>query len=214
MLQNQNGRSMIEMLGVLAIIAVLTVAGIAGYTKAMAKIKVNKCIQQMTQIAQHTRIAFGSQRNYSGLGEGEDVPNVMFTADLAPKEMLTLDSNGEYTKPYVFKNPFNGLVTMRYADQSIAGDNMAFIVRYEGLTKAGCIGLASADWSGANGSGFVGLTINQDMPADLLLSTCTPTPVNQRGTATYCTKRGPMPVAAATGGCINQHGNFVEFKFY
>lgn len=38
----ENGRSMIEMLGVLAIIGVLSVSGIAGYSKAMEKFKRNK----------------------------------------------------------------------------------------------------------------------------------------------------------------------------
>ncbi len=42
MKQEQNGRSMIEMLGVLAIIGVLSVGGIAGYSKAMMKFKINK----------------------------------------------------------------------------------------------------------------------------------------------------------------------------
>ena len=44
MIKNENGRSMIEMLGVLAIIGVLSVGGIAGYSKAMMKYKVNKTI--------------------------------------------------------------------------------------------------------------------------------------------------------------------------
>lgn len=42
----ENGRSMIEMLGVLAIIAVLSVGGIAGYSKAMEKFKVDKAIEE------------------------------------------------------------------------------------------------------------------------------------------------------------------------
>ena len=41
----ENGRSMIEMLGVLAIIAVLSVGGIAGYSKAMLMWKMNKAIE-------------------------------------------------------------------------------------------------------------------------------------------------------------------------
>ena len=41
----ENGRSMIEMLGVLAIIAVLSVGGIAGYSKAMLMWKMNKEIE-------------------------------------------------------------------------------------------------------------------------------------------------------------------------
>ena len=39
---DQNGRSMIEMLGVLAIIGVLSVGGISGYSRAMAKYKLTK----------------------------------------------------------------------------------------------------------------------------------------------------------------------------
>ena len=41
----ENGRSMIEMLGVLAIVGVLSVGGIAGYSKAMEKFKVNKIVE-------------------------------------------------------------------------------------------------------------------------------------------------------------------------
>ena len=42
MMKNENGRSMVEMLGVLAIIGVLSVGGIAGYTMAMNKYKANE----------------------------------------------------------------------------------------------------------------------------------------------------------------------------
>ena len=47
--ENQDGRSMIEILGVLAIIGVLSVGGIAGYSKAMMQIKINKTIEQITE---------------------------------------------------------------------------------------------------------------------------------------------------------------------
>ncbi len=46
----EQGRSMIEMLGVLAIIAVLSVGGIAGYSKAMEKFKVNKLVQEYNDL--------------------------------------------------------------------------------------------------------------------------------------------------------------------
>ena len=42
MMKSENGRSMVEMLGVLAIIGVLSVGAIAGYSKAMSKYKLNK----------------------------------------------------------------------------------------------------------------------------------------------------------------------------
>ena len=41
-MKSENGRSMVEMLGVLAIIGVLSVGAIAGYSKAMFKYKLNK----------------------------------------------------------------------------------------------------------------------------------------------------------------------------
>ena len=49
MMNNENGRSMVEMLGVLAIIGVLSVAGIAGYTMAMNKYKANEILNLASQ---------------------------------------------------------------------------------------------------------------------------------------------------------------------
>ena len=48
---NENGRSMIEMLGVLAIIGVLSVGGIYGYTVAMRKYKANEIAQTLSMLA-------------------------------------------------------------------------------------------------------------------------------------------------------------------
>ena len=49
MIKNENGRSMVEMLGVLAIIGVLSVAGIASYTMAMNKYKSNEILNLASQ---------------------------------------------------------------------------------------------------------------------------------------------------------------------
>lgn len=47
---NQDGRSMVEMLGVLAIVGVLSVAGISGYIKAMNEYRISKVITDYTSI--------------------------------------------------------------------------------------------------------------------------------------------------------------------
>lgn len=213
MIQNEQGRSMIEMLGVLAIVGVLSVLGLAAYNKAISKHKSNQTIQYIAQIAQQTRIAFGSQRNYTGLGSSVDeIRNVMFTADLAPKEMLVnIDENGEYVEPYIFKNPFKGEVSMRIADQSIVNDRMAFIIRFENLPKAACIDIATSVWGNAGSSGFVGLTINQ--ANTLLAPTCVSSPREQKESAVHCGKKSVMSAVAAANACL-QHGNYIEFKFY
>ena len=49
---NEQGRSMIEMLGVLAIMERMSVGGIAGYSKAMAKFKPIKLLTRLTRFPQ------------------------------------------------------------------------------------------------------------------------------------------------------------------
>ncbi len=57
-MKSENGRSMVEMLGVLAIIGVLSVGAISGYSKAMFKYKLNK---QTTQIGYILDYIIGNQ---------------------------------------------------------------------------------------------------------------------------------------------------------
>jgi len=52
---NENGRSMVEMLGVLAIIGVLSIGGIAGYTLAMNKYRANEIVNAVVQAAVECR---------------------------------------------------------------------------------------------------------------------------------------------------------------
>ena len=55
-MKSENGRSMVEMLGVLAIIGVLSVGAIAGYSKAMMKYKLNKQTEQIGSILDYANI--------------------------------------------------------------------------------------------------------------------------------------------------------------
>ena len=49
-MNNESGRSMVEMLGVLAIIGVLSIGGIAGYTIAMNRYRANEIIDTATKL--------------------------------------------------------------------------------------------------------------------------------------------------------------------
>ena len=95
----QNGRSMVEMLGVLAIIGVLSVGGIAGYSKAMTKFKINKSMDQISMLVANIRTLFSGQRNYSGLNNANAV-----SFGIIPNEM---DGGGG-----VITNAFAGNVTI------------------------------------------------------------------------------------------------------
>ncbi len=62
-LQNETGRSMVEMLGVLAIIGVLSIGGIQGYTYAMNKYRANNVLNEMNIASLHLATTLLSSRN-------------------------------------------------------------------------------------------------------------------------------------------------------
>jgi len=142
MRNNENGRSMVEMLGVLAIIGVLSAGGLAGYSKAMFKHKLNTTMEQVTMLVTNIRTAYGSQRLYTGL-------------NLAQARQLgavpaSIGADG--------KNPFKGSIVIGTSKaRSTAADHTAFLVTYSGLPKEACIALATADFGGGAGSGFIGV---------------------------------------------------------
>ena len=94
----QYGRSMIEMLGVLAIIGVLSVGGIAGYSKAMEKWKVNKAMEDYSDIIRglleyRENILKNNPDRQTGLTD------VMQAAGLVPESWLKISTMG-FHDPY------------------------------------------------------------------------------------------------------------------
>ena len=69
MKQFENGRSMIEMLGVLAIIGVLSVGGLSGYTMAMNRHRANQILDYATRVAMSFKTSPDgeSNKNISGV---------------------------------------------------------------------------------------------------------------------------------------------------
>ena len=144
----QNGRSMVEMLGVLAIIGVLSVGGIAGYSKAMTKFKINKSMDQISMLVANIRTLFSGQRNYSGLNNANAV-----SFGIIPNEM---DGGGG-----VITNAFAGNVTIGTAAAVDKGDtNAAFTIKYEGLGQEACVTMATSDWGSGSSSGLVNMTVS------------------------------------------------------
>lgn len=144
---NENGRSMVEMLGVLAIIGVLSVGGIAGYSKAMNKYKINKTTDQVSMLVANIRTLFSSQGNYEGLNNAQAikfgvVPNDMYNAASTSSDI---------------KNAFGGDVFIAASGGRQANDNEAFVVVYSGLSAEACVTIATGDWGSGQASGLIGI---------------------------------------------------------
>lgn len=181
----QSGRSMVEMLGVLAIIGVLSVGGIAGYSKAMAKFKLTKAMDQVSTTVTNIRTLYSGQPNYDGL-----TTTVAIQMGAVGAEMLNGVAAASATKAY---NAFNGEVTVAAADS-----NRTFTVKFDGLGKEACVALATADWGSGSGSGLVSVTTG---------------PTKKEGTTAAATL--PLKLADAAAGCSdNADKNSVEWKYY
>ena len=145
----QNGRSMIEMLGVLAIIGVLSVGGIAGYSKAMMKYRINKTIEQITLIAGNVRTFFAPQGNYEGLASATaNGKKIIQKAKLVPDEMW--DGNDIKT------------VFGQAALYSVDG---GFRILLNKLPIEACIEISILDW-GNIASGIYSMTLDDGSTED------------------------------------------------
>ena len=150
---NENGRSMIEMLGVLAIIGVLSVGGIAGYSKAMNKFKTNKVADNVSMIVANIKTLYAQQKDY---GTGDKALTTAKAIDLGviPDELIKSGTGGDK----VLKNAYNGDVFIK-ASNSTTGEtgNRAFVIVFDGLSKEACITLATNDWGSGFSSGLIAL---------------------------------------------------------
>ena len=156
---NQNGRSMIEMLGVLAVIGVLSVAALSGYQKAMMKHKINKTVHQMAQIVNNTRTAFVNAQNgqypYAIFGKDKEESREGMRKALAlhvfPDEMIV-----NAVTPEV-RNAYKGEVYIITEDEG-----ETFEVVFEDLPKEASVSVGTMDWGTADVTGLQEVLINDE----------------------------------------------------
>ena len=194
---NENGRSMVEMLGVLAIIGVLSAGGLAGYSKAMFKHKMNSTLDQITMLVTNIRTMYGTQDNYEDLTAAQAIQLGIIPAAMKNGSALV--------------SPFKGPVTIatsKASNATGAPDNTAFVVKYSGLPSEACINLATAEWGTGAGSGFIGVkaTASGDASADGAYVGTTFDSSRAEGV--------PYKVGDAITACGNANTSSVSFKFY
>ena len=202
-LEKENGRSMIEMLGVLAIIGVLSVGGIAGYSKAMNKYRVNKTIEQITLIAGNVRAFFAPQKNYQDFSD----KTVLRKAKIIPDEMW--DGNN-------IRDIWGNIISIGSYDN----DKHYYISLYR-LSEEACIELATKDWANIQNADAIQAGADSDTAnftdclnggEDVITAEDIETCIN---TAVVCKNKFiPIDAAAlACGACEDENGCFVSISF-
>ncbi|GHU01734.1 hypothetical protein FACS1894186_5040 [Alphaproteobacteria bacterium] len=147
--KTQEGRSMVEMLGVLAIVGVLSIAGISGYSMAMNKYRVSRVLDQVQLLSVSIRTLYASQSSFTGI-----TPAQLYQMQIIDN---TICKDSACTAPV---NAFGGSLTIAGGKSSAAGtDNDVFVLTYGGLPVSACVNLATADW-GSTSSGLARIEIN------------------------------------------------------
>ena len=131
----QCGRSMVEILGVLAILGVLTVACIAGFSKAIAKYRVNTIKDQMTMLVSNIKTTYGKFPSYAGLEN-----KVALEAGVVPKDMAV------GTRENIIRNNFSGNVYIETRHSPKKVHEGAFRITHEGLSDEACVALATTSF--------------------------------------------------------------------
>ena len=230
---NENGRSMVEMLGVLAIIGVLSVGGIAGYSKAMNKYKINKTTDQVSMLVANIRTLFSSQGNYGDLDNAEAIKFGVVPNDMIKTKKETTPGAKPGDKPTTttttsLANAFGGAVTIA-ADKARDGDassNEAFTIRYDGLSSEACVTVSTGDWGSGQASGLIAIgagetgTLTTAMMTALMTDGGTPAAAAKVVTAQPGVKASPTPISvsnavtACDGAQNSGSGYSVMWKYY
>ncbi len=226
---SENGRSMIEMLGVLAIVGILSTGAISGYSKAMLKHKTNKTVELITQMSMGIKTAFSTQKNYSGSGNIDTLNKLgIIPSNIIKEERINLNNtpglgngggrggrigigtglgnpNTQIADRIVntCSNPFNGEIEVVEADKKETDDQKAFIVRATNLPTEACSTLVSLIWSNSDESLVsVGINTEDDMQS----------PECESSDTLFCGDED-VSVAEIISACNNNTNN-VAFKFY
>ena len=145
----QSGRSMVEMLGVLAIVGILSIGGIAGYSKAMEKYKISALTDQVSMLVANVRTLYSGQADF-GAGANALTNAIAIGARAVPENMI---SSTDAVNGLI--NSFNGAVIVRVDP----ADVRQFQVEFQGLPRAACVTLLTADW----GQGVQSLEANNTL---------------------------------------------------
>ena len=154
---NENGRTMIETLGVLAVIGILTVGGLGVVNKAVRSQKKGQVIAEATNLAAVTK-KLACQYSDSYGADDDDVHDgaygqFLYKSDAYPKG-LTYDTSGKY---------YTGSLDVKYYLGAYKYDGKRyFYIKISVLDADACVEVASHDWGGYNSTGIVGVAIGSD----------------------------------------------------
>lgn len=150
---NQNGRSMVEMLGVLAIVGVLTVGGVSLVHNA-------NVVRQETQLAADVAQLGAVAKKLSCQYETAygTYTNLLNKSEAIPVHMK-YNASGDYIE------------AAQDTSITVTGNTSYFVITVSGLDDGSCLKLATTNWGNRHSNGCLGVSIGSDDVSACMQST-------------------------------------------
>ncbi len=157
----QSGRSMIEMLGVLSIIGILTVGGFSLVSKTVSENRINKVIDEVSDLARRTRVVFREfiydcKHNGSGTcNDNSDMSEYIHNAKAYP-DVLEWDNSKKY-----FLDDEDVEMSISFKKKN---DVEYYVLKIAAMTDEICMAIANGQWGSAATNGFAGISFDNTDP--------------------------------------------------
>ena len=197
----QNGRSMIEMLGVLAIIGILSVGGFSLVNKMQGANEVNKILDELSTLATKSRVVI---RDYDGAAGA--INKYICTSKAIPDEFweaMELDSDGKCTD-----SDFVGSGDILYKVYYI-GDKVVYAIEASNLSEEACMQIATTNWGGPGTSGFIGMSVGDSYSA---VNGSIKNGGENMGIVGNIKFPAPMPISRAAKSCYDGVAIYLSFR--
>ena len=201
---NQNGRSMIEMLGVLAVIGVLTVGGFSLVGKVSTSHRANTLVDEVGALANRTRTIF-HEFVIDKTSENQvdtDMNQYICEARAYPESLEpTLSDNKCAAGSFTDKDDAKFDV-IRYRDTTTKIDY--YYIKVSQLDKDLCMALSQSSWGSPSINGFLGICVG----------TCTDGGIVGTTNGTYIATNGAkMALDDSVMACSSDTDNAVFLTF-
>lgn len=179
---NQNGRSMIEMLGVLAVIGVLTVGGFSLVGKVSTSHRANTLVDEVGALANRTRTIFHEfvvdKTSENQVDTDMNMNKYICEARAYPESLEPTLSDNSAAGSFTDKDDVKFDVVHYRSDKKID----YYYIKVSQLDKDLCMALSQSSWGSPSINGFMGICVG----------TCT------TGTCSGCTDGGIVGTTKGT----------------
>lgn len=208
---NENGRSMIEMLGVLAIIGVLSVGGFSLINKMQTSYTTNQVIDTAGDFANHiTKMVREYELDNPGAEHQASMNEYLCKAKAVPDSLL----EGGVTCSDYKENPFSGINDVTYNVIYLTNGKASVTLQIGNVTEEMCMQMVTTNWGTPGTSGFIGLSVGDISGEVVNTRKC-----SEGGVATSVAKVGdpicpaPMGIGTAATACKSKNNNTVNLSF-